>query len=258
MTILLSNDDGVDAKGLALSHEVMSEFDQCWVVAPSTDCSGKSHAVTLNRPLRHKIHHNGFHCFDGTPVDCVHIAMNGLFDKQPERIVSGINRGANLGDDVLYSGTVAAAMEGRLLAKTAIAISSCGKEDHHLAVAAQVLKTLMPLIDQLEVPRGVVLNINVPAVAFEDIQGVQMTRLGHRMPSNPPMQTMDPRGSNVWWIGRLGAPLVAEAGTDFHAVAHHYVSITPLHYDKTDDRTLSQLQHWAVSNAMLKSAMLSH
>lgn len=258
MTILLSNDDGVDAKGLALSYAALSEFDTCHVVAPSTDCSGRGHSLTLGRPLRRKVHANGFHSFDGTPADCVHLAISGLFEYQPQRIVSGINRGANLGDDVLYSGTVAAAMEGRLLAKNAVAISSCGKTDHHLAVAAQVLKQLMPTINQLTLPKGVVLNVNVPALELDEIQGLQITRLGHRMPSNPPMKTTDPRGEDMWWIGRLGKPLMAEAGTDFHAIAHGYVSITPLHYDKTDYQVLSQLQNWATHSTLgFNEAMLA-
>ena len=258
MTILLSNDDGVDAKGLALSYAVLSGFDVCHVVAPSTECSGKGHSLTLERPLRRKVHANGFHSFDGTPADCVHLAISGMFEYLPQRIVSGINRGANLGDDVLYSGTVAAAMEGRLLAKTAVAISSCGKTDHHLAIAAQVLKQLMPMIDQLTLPKGVVLNVNVPAIELEDIQGVQITRLGHRALSSPPIKTTDPRGEDVWWIGQLGKASVADVGTDFHAIAHGYVSITPLHYDKTDYQVLSQLQNWAKHNTLaLNEAVLA-
>ncbi|MFK0571626.1 5'/3'-nucleotidase SurE [Endozoicomonas sp.] len=244
MTILLSNDDGVTARGLALSFETLELHGQCWVVAPDNDCSGRGHSLTLNHPLRMKEHTNGFFSVDGTPADCVNLAVSGLFGKLPERVVSGINNSANLGDDVLYSGTVAAAMEGRMLAKTAIAISSCGKKDHHLQVSARVLHDIMLRLDNLNLPEGTILNVNVPACDYEDIRGMKVTRLGHRDGSKPPLKMIDPRGNTVWWIGGVGKPLVAEEGTDFHAVSSGYVSITPLQYDKTGHSTLSLVEDW--------------
>lgn len=244
MTILLSNDDGVTAKGLAHSYAALQSHGQCWVVAPDNDCSGKGHSLTLDRPLRMKEHTNGFFSVNGTPADCVNLAASGLFGRQPQRVVSGINNCANLGDDVLYSGTVAAAMEGRMLGKTAIAISSCGKDDHHLAVSARVLHDLMVRLDQLTLPEGIILNVNVPACDYDQIKGMKITRLGHRTRSGSPIAMTDPRGNTVWWIGGVGKPLMAEEGTDFHAVASDYVSITPLQYDKTGHATLSLLNDW--------------
>ena len=244
MTILLSNDDGVTAEGLAHSYAALQSHGQCWVVAPDNDCSGKGHSLTLSRPLRMKEHANGFFSVNGTPADCVNLAVSGLFGRQPERVVSGINNCANLGDDVLYSGTVAAAMEGRMLAKTAIAISSCGKESHHLAVSARVLHDLMVRLDRLTLPEGTILNVNVPACDYDQIKGMKITRLGHRSRPDSPIAMTDPRGHTVWWIGGVGKPLMAEEGTDFHAVDSGYVSITPLQYDKTGHATLSLLNDW--------------
>ena len=244
MTILLSNDDGVTAMGLALLFETMKSHGQCWVVAPDNDCSGGGHSLTLSRPLHMKEHDNGFYSVDGTPADCVNLAASGLFGRLPERVVSGINRCANLGDDVLYSGTVAAAMEGRMLEKTAIAISSCGNEDHDLEVSARVLHDLMLRLDDLALPEGTILNVNVPACNYKDIRGMKITRLGHRDQSKSPLKMTDPRGNTVWWIGGVGKPLVAEEGTDFHAVASGYVSITPLQYDKTSHASLSMMADW--------------
>ena len=244
MSILLSNDDGVTAQGLALSYDVLKAYGDCRVVAPDNDCSGRSHSLTLDRPLRLKEHSNGFFSVNGTPADCVHLSCNALFDQLPERVVSGINIGANLGDDVLYSGTVAAAMEGRLLAKNAIAVSSCGKEDIYLRTSARVLDDIMSRIERLQLPAGTILNVNVPACRYEDLQGMRVTRLGHREPAMPPTQLTDPRGHRVWWIGGVGNPRNAEEGTDFHAIAAGYVSITPLQYDKTGHGTLSEVTDW--------------
>lgn len=244
MTILLSNDDGVFATGLSLSFDAVKNFADCVVVAPDTNCSGKSQSLTLERPMRKKTHYNGFHSIDGTPADCVHLAISGLLDEVPTRVVSGINHGANLGDDVLYSGTVAAAMEGRMLAKPAIAISSVGHSEANLIVAAQVLQDVMARIDELELPRGTILNVNVPACRYDEIRGFKLTRLGHRTAAQPPIRDTDPRGVEIWWLGGVGQPLVAEEGTDFHAVANNYVSITPLQYDKTDYVTLKTMASW--------------
>ncbi len=244
MTILLSNDDGVTARGLALSFEVLKSHGSCWVVAPDSDCSGRGHSLTLGRPLRMKAHDNGFFSVDGTPADCVNLAISGLFEHRPQRVVSGINNCANLGDDVLYSGTVAAAMEGRMLTETAIAISSCGTEDHNLAVSAKVLNDIMTRMDALSLPTGTILNVNVPDCAYDEIKGMKVTRLGHRDRPMPPAKMVDPKGKTVWWIGGVGKPLLEEEGTDFHAIANGYVSITPLQYDKTGHGSLSQVEDW--------------
>lgn len=244
MTILLSNDDGVSARGLALSFEVLKSHGSCWVVAPERDCSGRGHSLTLGRPLRMKEHDNGFFSVDGTPADCVNLAVSGLFGRSPQRVVSGINNCANLGDDVLYSGTVAAAMEGRMLAETAIAISSCGSQDHNLVVSANVLDDIMTRMDTLNLPVGIILNVNVPDCAYDEIKGMKVTRLGHRDRPMPPAQMVDPKGKTVWWIGGVGKPLLEEDGTDFHAIANGYVSITPLQYDKTGHGALSQVKDW--------------
>ena len=244
MTILLSNDDGITATGLALSLETMKSFGHCKVVAPIKDCSGMAHSLTLNRPLNIKWHDDDFISVDGSPADCVYLATSGLFDTLPERVVSGINSCANLGDDVLHSGTVAAAMQGRMLAKTAIAISSCGHSNKQLKVTARVLYDLMTVLDDLDLPAGTILNVNVPDCDYDDICGMKVTRLGHRSQPEPPTKMTDPRGNSIWWVGRVGKPLVSEEGTDFHAIATGYVSITPLQYDKTDHAVLLKMEDW--------------
>ena len=244
MTILLSNDDGVTAQGLAHIYEVLSQLTDCHVVAPDNDCSGAGSSITLDRPLRVKEHQNGFFSVNGTPTDAVHLAVNSLMEDAPERVISGINMGANLGDDVLYSGTVAAAMEGRFMKKPAVAISSCGKTESDLQVAARVMMELFPKLDELELPAGTILNVNVPACAYDDIKGMQVTRLGHRDRPEAPVKVTDPRGKLAYWIAPVGKAQDAGEGTDFHAIASGYVSVTPLQYDKTDHGTLSLVDQW--------------
>lgn len=244
MTILLSNDDGVTAPGLKHLFKVLSPLADCQVVAPDNDCSGAGSSITLSRPLRVKEHENGFLSVDGTPTDAVHLAMNSLLTQAPERVISGINLGSNLGDDVLYSGTVGAAMEGRFMQKTAVAISSCGKTDSDLQVAARVMSDLFPRLDELQLPAGTILNVNVPASAYSEIKGVKVTRLGHRERPEPPVKVTDPRGKTLYWIAPVGRAQDAGDGTDFHAIASGYVSVTPLQYDKTDHSTLSLVDQW--------------
>lgn len=249
MALLLCNDDGVTARGLSQLHKVLSFLGEevvetCRVVAPDGDCSGFGQSLTLDRPLRVKEHSNGFYSVDGTPADCVNLAVNGLLEEVPRRVISGINRGPNLGDDVLYSGTVGAAMEGRFLEKTAMAISSCGRQDWNLEVSAQVFLKLFPRLDELELPQGTILNVNVPDCPWESIRGMKVTRLGHRLGSKPPVQVTDPRGNKAYWIGGVGKARDAGEGTDFHAIANGFVSVTPLQYDKTDHNTLSQVDDW--------------
>lgn len=244
MKILLSNDDGVAAEGLAELYRQMSTVAECMVVAPDRDCSGLSSSLTLNRPLRVTEHDNGFFSVDGTPADCVHLALNALLDEQPGRVISGINLGANLGDDVLYSGTVAAAMEGRFLSGCAVALSLCGGDEASLDTAGQVLGMLFPALDHLDVPGGTVLNINIPPCPFKAIRGGRVTRLGHRARSAPPVKVVDPRGKVCYWLARPGGSIDDGEGTDFHAIANNFISITPLQYDQTHHDTLASIAQW--------------
>ena len=242
MTILLSNDDGVTSSGLKSLYHSLSLIEQCSVVAPDNDCSGMSSCITLTRPLRVKRHDNGFMSVDGTPTDAVHLAVNTLLKEVPDRVISGINLGPNLGDDVLYSGTVAAAFEGRFLAKNALAVSSCGDTDADLSVAARVITELYPRFNRLECPIGTVLNINVPALRYVDIKGIKITRLGRRGCSERPIKMEDPRGKEIYWVAPVGKVQDNGEGTDFHAIESGYVSITPLNYDKTYHRVMSFIE----------------
>jgi len=232
MNLLLSNDDGVHAPGLAtlIEHCKNAGFNVT-VVAPDRDRSGASNSLTLDRPL-HPIHlSDGAISINGTPTDCVHLAINSLCKTQPDRVISGINSGANLGDDVLYSGTVAAAMEGRFLDNTPMAISLVGKT--HFATAARVTLELLSQLDKLKFPGNTLININVPDVPYEQLTGIEVTRLGHRQRSDNPVKSINPRGKECYWISGVGAPQDAGPGTDFYAVTQNKVSITPIKVDMT-------------------------
>ncbi|MDP0587807.1 MAG: 5'/3'-nucleotidase SurE [Candidatus Endonucleobacter bathymodioli] len=248
MTILLSNDDGVASEGLAELYRQLSSVVDCIVYAPDRDRSGSSSSLTLDRPLRLTRQSNGFFSIDGTPADCVHLALNLLLTETPSRVISGINQGANLGDDVLYSGTVAAALEGRFMNNNAIAFSVCGTGTRAIATAGKVAKELFLKLDHLKAPKGTILNVNIPACDFNDILGMKVTRLGHREKPNQPVKTTDPRGRSAYWIASLGAELDAGIGTDFHAVSNGYISITPLQYDQTHHETLSIVEEWLEAN----------
>ncbi|MBE0483683.1 MAG: 5'/3'-nucleotidase SurE [Bacterioplanes sp.] len=232
MNLMLSNDDGIYAIGLrTLADHLAQAGHSLSIVAPDRDRSGASNSLTLDRPLHptwldeHRVSVNG------TPTDCVHLGMNTFFADRCQQVISGINAGANLGDDVLYSGTVAAAMEGRFLTYVPIAISLVGKQ--HFATAAQVLLTLLPQLQQLTLPANSLLNINVPDVPFADLQGYEVTRLGHRQKSDNPVQTINPRGKEGYWISAAGAVADAGPGTDFYAIEQGRVSITPIQMDMT-------------------------
>lgn len=230
--LMLSNDDGAHAIGLrTLAQALANEHYQLHVIAPDRDRSGASNSLTLDRPLHPIEMDNGYVCVNGTPTDCVHLGINTLFRDRCERVVSGINAGANLGDDVLYSGTVAAAMEGRFLPKTPVAVSLTGKR--HFATAAQVVVDLLPRLDQLTLPVNSVININVPDVPFEQLTGVKVTRLGHRHRSDNPVLTTNPRGKECYWISAAGDVADSGEGTDFAAIEAGYVSITPIQMDMT-------------------------
>jgi len=244
MRILLSNDDGYLAPGLAcLAHSLRSIAD-IDVVAPERDRSGASNSLTLNQPLRLHIGENEFHYVDGTPTDCVHLAITGLLEKEPDMVISGINCGANLGDDVLYSGTVAAAMEGRFLGLPAIAVSLIGQEGKYYETAAEVVLRLLEQLETDPLPADTILNLNVPDIPYGELSGFEATRLGHRHKSEPVIEDVDPHGQKIYWVGPPGAEADAGSGTDFNAVNRNYVSITPLHVDLTRYTAIEQVSEW--------------
>lgn len=245
MKILLSNDDGVYAPGLACLAKSLGEIAEIDVVAPDRERSGVSNALTLDRPLRIKTAGNGFMMVDGTPTDCVHLAITGFLHEEPDMVVAGINAGANLGDDVLYSGTVAAATEGRFLGLPAIAISLVGKENKYYETAALVARRLIEQIQQHPIPSDTILNVNVPDVPFEEIKGFEITRLGHRHKAEPILEALDPRDRKIYWIGPPGKGQDAHEGTDFYAISRNKVSITPLEIDLTRYASLESLAHWS-------------
>lgn len=246
MAFLLSNDDGVHAPGLnCLAEHIQRAGYDFSLVAPDRDHSGASNSLTLDRPLHPTLLESGYVSINGTPTDCVHLGLNlpTLFPEgsvKPERVISGINSGANLGDDVLYSGTVAAAMEGRFLNKAPIAISLVGR--HHFETAAQVILELLPRIKSLNLPQRCVININVPDVPYDQLSGMQVTRLGHRARSDNPVHTVNPRGKECYWISAAGDGDDAGEGTDFHAIEHNFVSITPIKVDMTMAEAMAQLE----------------
>ena len=244
MKILLSNDDGVYAKGLSVLADHLRELSAIIVVAPDRNRSGASNSLTLDSPVRIKTIENGSVSVEGTPTDCVHLALTGLLDELPSMVVSGINEGANLGDDILYSGTVAAAMEGRFLGLPAIAISLHGDHCRYYETAGKVARVLVQhvMIDPL--PADTILNVNVPDIPYEELVGYEVTRLGSRHSAEPVIRTRDPRGKEVYWVGPAGPARDDGAGTDFYAVAHKKVSITPLKVDLTHYQAFDQVSSW--------------
>ncbi|MGV0954389.1 MAG: 5'/3'-nucleotidase SurE [Fluviibacter sp.] len=244
MNILLSNDDGYFATGLRVLHESLSSLGHIEVVAPERDRSGASNSLTLDRPLTLRTAPNGFKFVNGTPTDCVHLAVTGLIETLPDLVVSGINHGANMGDDTVYSGTVAAATEGYLLGVPAMAVSLVGKVGCHFETAAQVARILSEKLLAQPFGQPVLLNVNVPDVPFEQLMGMRVTRLGKRHKAEPVIKTTNPRGETVYWVGPAGAAQDAGPGTDFHAVGEGYVSITPLRLDLTHTDQLPQLHDW--------------
>ncbi|RRQ20028.1 5'/3'-nucleotidase SurE [Thiohalobacter thiocyanaticus] len=244
MHLLLSNDDGYHAPGLAALAEAMRSLGEITVVAPDRNRSGASNSLTLDSPLRMTLQDNGFYSVDGTPTDCVHLAITGLVEEEPDIVVSGINAGANLGDDVLYSGTVAAAMEGRFLGLPAIAVSCVAFQPQFFDTAARVARWLVDKLQRDPLPADTILNVNVPDVPWEDLAGFQATRLGHRHKSEPVIRMEDPRGRPIYWVGPAGAEQDAGQGTDFHAVRNHAVSITPIQVDLTRYDALEKVSGW--------------
>ncbi|MGB3665719.1 MAG: 5'/3'-nucleotidase SurE [Bermanella sp.] len=241
MKLLLSNDDGVHAKGLTVLRQYCQQAGwDVQVIAPDRDRSGASNSLTLTRPLSPLYLADGAISIDGTPTDCVHLGLNVLCPYPPERVIAGINAGPNLGDDVIYSGTVAAAMEGRFLDLPPIAMSLAGKT--HYETAAQVLIELLPKIQALNLPARTLLNINVPDVPYAELKGTQITRLGHRQRSDNPVHAQNPRGKECYWINAQGKGADAGPGTDFHAIEHKMVSITPIQVDMTGHDSLDVLK----------------
>lgn len=244
MRILLSNDDGYQAPGLAALHAALSEIADTVVVAPDRDRSGASNSLTLEQPIRARTVDNGFVRVEGTPTDCVHLAITGLLEQEPDMVVSGINAGANMGDDVLYSGTVAAATEGRFLGYPAIAVSMASYAPRYFETAGRVAAELVARLQKNPIPTDSILNVNVPDLPYDELQGMQATRLGHRHKAEPVVKSEDPRGRPIYWVGPAGAEQDAGPGTDFHAVRNGFVSVTPLQVDLTRHRALPALAAW--------------
>ena len=242
MHILISNDDGYRAPGIRCLAQAVESVAKVTVVAPDRDRSGASNSLTLDSPLRARKGDNGFTYVEGTPTDCVHLAITGLLEVEPDMVVSGINAGANLGDDVIYSGTVAAAMEGRFLGLPAIAVSMVSHQPEHYTTAARVVLDLLKRIKCHPVPAETILNVNVPDLPYEALQGWQVTRLGHRHKSEPVIRQTDPRGRPIYWVGPAGPEQDAASGTDFYAVRHGFVSVTPLHVDLTRHEVLETIR----------------
>ena len=244
MKILLSNDDGYQSEGLAALALALSDLADLTIVAPDRNQSGASHSLTLETPLRVGRTRDGVYYVNGTPTDCVHLAITGLLDHEPDMVIAGINHGANLGDDVLYSGTVAAAVEGRFLGLPAIAVSLAGQSPRYFDTAGQAIRTLLQRLQSESLPSDTILNVNVPDLIYADLKGFEATRLGYRHRSEPVVETRDPKGRPVFWVGAAGAGQDAGPGTDFHAVEHGRVSVTPLQIDLTRHAAIAALARW--------------
>ncbi|MFT7228925.1 MAG: 5'-nucleotidase [Methylophilaceae bacterium] len=244
MNILISNDDGYLSEGIATLAAHLSEIAEITVVAPERNRSGASNSLTLDRPLSIREVKNGFFYINGTPTDCVHIALTGLIAEMPDLVISGINDGANMGDDTIYSGTVAAAMEGYLLNIPSIAISMSQHDATHFETAAKVAVDLVQHYFKNPLKAAVLLNVNVPDVPYAELRGRVVTRLGKRHKAEPVIQERTPRGEKIYWIGAAGQPNDGGEGTDFYAIANNQVSITPIHADLTKHEQLDAIQNW--------------
>jgi 5'-nucleotidase len=249
MRILLSNDDGYFAPGLAQLAKSLQPLAEITVVAPEADRSGASNSLTLDRPLNLRKSSSGFFHVNGTPTDCVHLAVTGMLDIAPDMVVSGINAGANMGDDTIYSGTVAAATEGYLLGIPAVAISLViGKEKFkNYATAGAIAAQLVANHQKNPLQAPILLNVNVPDIPLAEIKGFQITRLGKRHKAEPVIKAINPRGETVYWVGAAGAAAEAGPGTDFYAVANNFVSITPLQVDLTNALQMDSTNAWLKS-----------
>lgn len=250
MKILVSNDDGVDAVGIKALANEMKLIGETIVVAPDRNRSGASNSLSLNRPLRVKQLETGYYSVEGTPTDCVHLALTGFFTEEKnfnestDLVVSGINEGGNLGDDIIYSGTVAAAMEGRYLGLPAIAFSLIGENKRYYNDAAKIARQIVQSICEHKVNPPILLNVNIPDLPLAQIKGIEITRLGARHSAEPIISNMDPRGRPIYWIGGPGVEADSGPGTDFYAISRKFVSITPLHFDLTHYKLFNQLKSW--------------
>jgi 5'-nucleotidase len=244
--ILVSNDDGYRAEGIHRLRAALATLAEVTVVAPDRNRSGASNSLTLDVPLRVFEAEPGVYFVPGTPTDCVHLAISGLFDFEHDMVVSGINDGANLGDDVLYSGTVAAAVEGRFLGLPTIAVSLCtsGAAGGHFETGAEVARLLVTHLLKSPLQRALILNVNVPDVPFAQLKGFRASRLGYRHRSAAVMKAQDPRGRAVYWVGPAGAEQDAGPGTDFDTIAQGFVSVTPLQLDLTRHAALPEVTDW--------------
>lgn len=247
MRILLSNDDSYLAPGLAALYEALKPLGEVLVFAPERNCSGASNSLTLSRPLPVLTAANGFHYLNGTPTDCVHIALTGVLDCKPDLVVSGINNGQNMGEDTLYSGTVAAATEGFMFGVPSFAFSLVDKGWTHLGAAARVASDIIAYYRDHPLPAPLLLNINIPNRPYHEMRGWRATRLGKRHPSQPVIRQISPHGEPIYWIGASGEASDASEGTDFHAVEHGAVSITPLQLDLTHRQLLANIQDWTLA-----------
>jgi 5'-nucleotidase len=250
MKILISNDDGYLAPGLMALYEALKDVAEVEVIAPEQNNSAKSNALTLHSPLYVTRASNGFRFVNGTPADCVHIALTGLLDYRPDLVVSGINNGANMGDDTIYSGTVGAAMEGFLFGVPAIAFSQVEKDWHHLDSAARKVRELVQSMvqQQLISHTPFLLNVNIPNLPYEQIGAMKLCRLGKRHAAEKVIQQKSPRGETMYWIGAAGPVKDDADGTDFHATAQGHMAMTPLKVDLTDH---DKLGYWAQTAARL-------
>ena len=247
MKILVSNDDGYMARGIIALADALSEIAEVILMAPDRNHSGASNSLTLHSPLRvRKVEENRYFV-NGTPSDCVHLALSGYLEDDPDLVVAGVNHGANLGDDVIYSGTVAAAMEGRFLGLPAIAVSLVGQHGKNFDAAARVACDLVKRLRDKPLPGDIILNVNVPDLPFDELAGVEVTRLGFRHRSEPLVKEEDPRGRTIYWIGPAGPGQDAGPGTDFAAIERGAVAVTPLKVDLTRHETLPQLEEWLAS-----------
>src|SRR5512139_2195284 len=244
MRLLLSNDDGYFAPGIAALAQALAPLGEVTVVAPERDRSGASNSLTLDRPLSVRRAANGFFYVNGTPTDCVHMAVTGLLDIEPDIVVSGINSGSNMGDDTLYSGTVAAATEGYLLGVPAIAFSLVEKGHRHLPDAASLAGDLVRRLAGRLAGQPMLLNVNLPSLPAASVRGLEVTRLGRRHVAEPVIRGLNPRGETVYWIGPAGSAREAGPGTDFHAIEHGKVSVTPLDVDLTGARWIEPVREW--------------
>lgn len=250
MKILLSNDDGFVATGINVLRDELLKTASVLTIAPDRDRSGASNSLTLESPLRLTQRGEQIYSINGTPTDCVHLAMTGLYEDgdAPDIVISGINAGANMGDDVIYSGTVAAAMEGRNLGLPAMAVSMASYHPKHFESGAKAISTLLKNLDQLKLDdkdhSATILNINVPDLPWSKIKGFEVTRLGKRHKAEPVIKSQDPRGDEIFWIGPVGEEADAGEGTDFNAIQKQMISVTPIHIDLTRYTALEKLGGW--------------